>query len=142
MAFHGFVEANMRTAFLVIGSISISLAALFHMYAFFLESVVWLKPKTWKTFGLASQEHAEIIHPMAFNQGFYNLFLGLGAVVGLAFLGINTTIGLTLIVFTASCMIGAGTVLFFSTKTSQRAALIQAGLPLFGIVLVLIGRAL
>lgn len=132
----------MRVAFLTIGSILISLAAFFHVYIFFLESITWLKPKTWKVFGLPSQEHAEIIRPMAFNQGFYNLFLGLGAGVGLALLSINTTVGFTLMFFTASCMVGAGAVLFFSVKTSQRAALIQAGPPLLGVLLVVIGHSL
>ena len=132
----------MRTSFLTAGSVLISIAAIFHVYVFTLESIKWREPKTWKTFGLPSQEHAEIIGPMAFNQGFYNLFLALGSSIGLITLGINSTVAFTLMIFASSCMIGAGLVLFFSVKTSRRAAIIQAGPPLLGVLFVLIGLSL
>jgi putative membrane protein len=128
----------MNVALLTIGSILIFLAAAFHLYVFFLESVTWRTPKTWKTFGLPNQEHADIIRPMAFNQGFYNLFLALGAGVGLALLGVASTVAVTLMVFSALCMVGAGVVLFFSIPASRRAALIQAGPPFFGVLFVLL----
>ena len=79
---------------------------------------------------------------MAFNQGFYNLFLALGAGVGLALLSVNSTIAFTLILFSALCMVGAGVVLFFSIRTSRRAAMIQAGPPLLGVLFVLLGCSL
>jgi putative membrane protein len=129
----------MKTAFLIIGSILIFLAAAFHVYVFTLESIKWRTPKTWKTFGLPNQEHANIIAPMAFNQGFYNLFLALGALVGLALLGINSTVAHTLMLFSALSMVGAGVVLFFSVRTSRRAAIIQAGPALVGVVLMILG---
>lgn len=127
---------------MIIGLILIFLAAVFHAYVFTLESLTWRSPKTWKTFGLPSQEHADIIGPMAFNQGFYNLFLALGAGVGLALLGINSIIAYTLIFFSSLCMVGAGVVLFFSVKTSRRAAIIQSGPPLLGVCFVVLGLAL
>ena len=34
-------------------------------------------------FGIRSAEDAAIVRPMAFNQGFYNLFLAIGIVAGL-----------------------------------------------------------
>lgn len=129
----------MKSAFLIIGSILIGIAAVFHIYVFTLESITWRTPKTWKTFGLPGQEHAEIIRPMAFNQGFYNLFLALGAGVGLALLGINSTIAHTLMLFSALSMAGAGAVLFFSVKKSRRAAIIQAGPPLLGVLFIVLG---
>lgn len=132
----------MRAALLILGSIFISLAALFHVYVFTLESITWSTPKTWKTFGLPNQEHAEIIGPMAFNQGFYNLFLAIGAVVGLALLRINSTIAHTLMLFSALSMVGAGVVLFLSVKKSRRAAIIQAGPPLLGVLFMILGLAL
>lgn len=131
----------MKAAFLIIGSILIGLAAVFHIYVFTLESITWRTPKTWKTFGLPSQEHAEIIRPMAFNQGFYNLFLALGAGVGLALLGIDSNIAHTLMLFSALSMVGAGAVLFFSVKRSRRAAIIQAGPPLLGVLFIVLGLA-
>ena len=58
------------------------LAALIHVFFFYLESIVWSKPSTWKTFGLKTQEEAEITKGLALNQGFYNLFLAIGVIVG------------------------------------------------------------
>lgn len=135
------ILSNMSNVLLAIGLILIALAGLFHVYVFYLESLTWLTPKTWKTFGLPSQEHAEIIRPMAFNQGFYNLFLAFGVVGGMALLGINSTIAYTLLVFSALSMVGAGLVLYFSVKTSRRAAFIQAGPPLMGLLFLLLGFA-
>lgn len=132
----------MRFTFLTAGSIMIAIAAIFHVYFFTLESLTWRSPKTWRAFGLPNQDHAEIIRPMAFNQGFYNLFLALGAGVGLVMLGVNSTIALTLMLFAASCMIGAGAVLFFSVKSSRKAAIIQSGPPLLGVLFLLIGMSL
>ena len=132
----------MGTFFLVAGSILITIAAIVHVYFFTLESLTWRNPKTWKAFGLPSQEHAEIIRPMAFNQGFYNLFLALGSLIGLALLGINSTVGYTLMIFASACMTGAGAVLFFSVKKSRKAAIIQAAPPLIGVLFVLIGMSL
>jgi len=133
----------MNFALLALGSIIIFLAAAFHVYVFVLESLAWRAPKTWKTFGLPSQEHADIIRPMAFNQGFYNLFLAVGALAGIGLLGTSVTIAVTLMMFTALCMVGAGVVLFFSVPASRSAALVQGVPPLFGVlflVLALVSR--
>ena len=58
-------------------------AALIHVLFFYYESVTFSRPETWRRFGLQTQEQADIVRPMAYNQGFYNLFLALGIVVGL-----------------------------------------------------------
>ena len=132
----------MRHTYLIVGSGFILIAAIFHAYVFTLESLIWRRPKTWKTFGIASQDQADIIAPIAFNQGFYNLFLAKGAVIGLVLIGVNSTIGFTLMLFTALSMVGAGVVLFFSVKTSRRAAIMQAGPPLLGVLFVVLGLLL
>lgn len=132
----------MSTAFSIFGTLLIFLAILFHIYVFMLESFTWRDPKTWKVFGISSQEHADIIAPMALNQGFYNLFLAIGAGVGLVMLGVNSVISLTLLTFASLSMASAGMVLFFSVKTSRRAAIIQAGPPMLGILFFLIGRVI
>ena len=67
----------------VIASIVVALAALLHGYIFLMESVWWTRPATWKRFGVADQAAADTTRPMAYNQGFYNLFLGIGAALGL-----------------------------------------------------------
>jgi putative membrane protein len=136
------ILSSMSPAFTIFGTMLVALAALFHVYVFTLESLTWSTPKTWKTFGVASQEHADVIAPIAFNQGFYNHFLAVGALLGIALLGINSTIGFTLMLFSAFAMVGAGVVLFFSVKTSRRAAIMQAGPPLLGVLFILAGRLL
>jgi len=129
----------MRNFCLLFGSVLICAAGMLHIYFFKLESIDWLKPKTWKSFGLASQENAEIIRPMAFNQGFYNLFLALGALMGVILLSVNTTVGFTLMFFSAGSMVLAGLVLLMSVRNSRRAAMLQSLPPLLGILLFLVG---
>ena len=108
------------------------IAALLHVLFFKLESLDWRKPKTWKTFGLASQEDADTTASLAFNQGFYNLFLAIGTFVGIgliAFCDNHDTMGWTLIVFACGSMLAAAVVLISSGgKSYARAAAIQ-GVP-------------
>ncbi len=132
----------MRSALLAIGIFFLISAGIFHIYIFTLESISWLKPKTWKTFGLPSQEVALVIAPMAFNQGFYNLFLAIGITGGSLVAISYETIGFTLMLFAASSMVGAGLVLFISVQRSRKAALLQAIPPLIGILFISIGLAI
>src|SRR5690606_41805908 len=68
----------MNTAVLVIGSLFAGIAALIHVYIWLLESVLWTSESTRRTFGVKSAADAETLRPMAYNHGFYNLFLALG----------------------------------------------------------------
>ncbi|MCU1415568.1 MAG: hypothetical protein JWN80_2908 [Microbacteriaceae bacterium] len=128
----------MTTTFVIIGSVFVFLAALFHLYVFFLESISWTRPRTWKIFGIASQADADTIKPMAFNQGFYNLFLALGAGIGLVLIPINFWAGFGMIALAAGSMFLAGLVLIFSVKGSARSALLQAVPPLIGLVFIVL----
>lgn len=128
----------MTTAFVIIGSVFVFIAAVFHLYVFFLESVTWTKPRTWKIFGIASQADADTIRPMAFNQGFYNLFLALGAGIGLVLIPINFYAGVGMISLATGSMFLAGVVLFFSVKGSRRSALLQGLPPLIGLIFVIL----
>jgi putative membrane protein len=132
----------MTTVLLALGTIFVILAAAFHLYVFFLESIAWSNPRTWRVFGLPTQEHADITKPLAFNQGFYNLFLALCCFVGLAILGLDFSAGMALIFAGSGSMLLAGVVLFFSSKGSRRSAFIQAGPPLIGIVFLVLGLTL
>lgn len=49
-------------------------AALLHVDIWVLESFRWTEPTTRRTFGV-SEADARVLESMAFNQGFYNLFL-------------------------------------------------------------------
>ena len=120
------------------------LAALLHVYIFVMESVQWSQPRVWKRFGVPDQAAADTIKPMAYNQGFYNLFLAIGAIIGvvLFLVGDPGTVaavaGRTLALFTLGSMVAAALVLLTTGRSYLRAALIQGTLPLIGFVLFLL----
>lgn len=66
-------------------AVTAALAAALHVFIFYLESFAWTT-KARGVFGTSEQE-AENTKEMAFNQGFYNLFLALIAFAGIALLG-------------------------------------------------------
>ncbi len=120
----------------VIGTVFVALAALLHGYIFLMESVWWTRPSTWKRFGVADQAQAEATRALAYNQGFYNLFLGIGAAVGLVLFWADVVpAGKTLVLFTTGCMVLAAAVLTTTGRGFLRAALVQGTLPLIGFVL-------
>ncbi len=124
---------------IIAGSVFVFLAAAIHLFIFFLESIAWSRPSTWKRFGLKSQAEADIVKPMAFNQGFYNVFLAVGAGLGLVLLGTGLTqAGLALAIFSCASMVAAALVLIASSPKLWRSALIQGAAPLVGIALLLI----
>jgi putative membrane protein len=134
----------MNPVLLIVGSIFVGLAALVHVYIFYLESIAWSKPRTWKNFGLTSQADADTVKPMAYNQGYYNAFLAVGVVLGLVFLatpGLEQA-GFTLAVFAASSMVLAAIVLITSSPKLARAALLQGAAPLIGVVLLVVACSL
>ncbi|MGR0218977.1 DUF1304 domain-containing protein [Agromyces sp. ZXT2-6] len=116
----------------------VALAALLHVWIFVLESIRWMQPATWRVFGVRSHEQAEVLRPMAYNQGFYNLFLAVGAFAGLALLALGLPYaGRALVLFTTAAMTAAAVVLTTSGPGYLRPALIQGTLPLLGFVLFL-----
>ena len=60
---------------LIVGLVLAAAAAAFHVFIFALESLRWTEPETRKIFGVASEADAVTIKQLAFNQGFYNLFM-------------------------------------------------------------------
>jgi putative membrane protein len=124
---------------LVIAIVFASLAALLHVYIFVMESVLWTRPSTWKRFGIGSQDDAATIRPMALNQGFYNLFLAIGVVVGLLLLTFRPGAGLPIALFSCASMLAASLVLVISNPKLARAALVQGLFPLIAVVLLIIG---
>ena len=74
-----------------------------------------------------------------FNQGFYNLFLGCGALVGVAISGeLVFSAHDGLLVFCALFMIGAAVVLVASNRRLWTGALVQGGLPLVALLLAVV----
>ena len=126
----------MTTAALVLAA----LAALLHVYIWVLESLTWTSPRTRATFG-TSQQEAEATKELAFNQGFYNLFLAVVTGIGVAaHLADEETVGTTLVLTGTGSMLAAALVLLLSSPDKARAAITQGTLPLLAVALLLLGR--
>jgi len=130
----------MSSVFLIIGAVFVGIAGLVHVAIFVFESVLWNRPSTWKRFGIKSQADAEVLRPMAYNQGFYNLFLALGAGAGLVMLASSnvTQAGAALSIFVLLSMLLAAAVLVFSNPKLVRAAAFQGAAPLIGLIFLII----
>jgi putative membrane protein len=131
----------MSTVFLIIGAIFVGIAGLIHVAIFLFESVLWNRPSTWKRFGVKTQDEANILRPMAYNQGFYNVFLALGAGAGLVMLASSSVrqAGAALSIFVLLSMLLAAVVLITSNSKLARAAAFQGAAPLIGLIFLLVG---
>jgi len=116
-----------------------ALAALLHVYIFVMESLTWTSPRTRATFGTTEAE-AETTKLLAFNQGFYNLFLAVVTVVGIVAVALgHIGIGASLVFAGVGSMAAAASVLVASDRNKARAAATQGTLPAIAIVLLLLG---
>ena len=123
------------------GIIVAGLAALLHVYIWVMESLTWTSARTRATFGI-SEEEALATKELAFNQGFYNLFLAIVTFVGIAAYGFeHVGVGSALIFAGTGSMFAAALVLLVSSPDKARAAITQGTLPLIGIVLLGVGLA-
>ena len=123
---------------LTVALVLASLAAAIHVYIFWLESFAWTSPRGRATFGTTA-EQAETTRELAFNQGFYNLFLAVVTAAGIvaAALG-HHGVGAALLIAGCGSMVAAGVVLLASSPSKARAALVQLTAP----ALALIGLAI
>ena len=111
------------------------LAALLHVYIWTMESLTWKRPQTWKRFGLESQAEADITSPMAYNQGFYNLFLAAGVIVGAVLIVTDKeAAGWSLVAFGCTTMILAAVVLVSTGWKYLQSAITQGVLPFFALL--------
>ena len=131
---------------LVISGVCAVLAGLVHVYIFFLESVAWTSPRVRRVFGIASESEAQATRslaatePLAFNQGFYNLFLAIGAILGVVLvIAGNGATGWTLVVFSTASMLGAAVVLAGTGRRYLNSAFVQGSLPLIALLFAFIG---
>ncbi|MCC6495439.1 MAG: DUF1304 domain-containing protein [Propionibacteriaceae bacterium] len=123
----------------IAGLVLAGLAGLIHVYIFFLESLAWTDARTRATFGTTPEE-AAVTRPLAFNQGFYNLFLAILVLLGIGFFTAGSTvIGATLVFAGAGSMAAAGLVLLLSSPGKAAAALKQLVAPLLAVILLAIG---
>jgi putative membrane protein len=113
------------------------LAALLHVYIWVLESFRWTEPSTRQTFG-TSEADAEVTRPLAYNQGFYNLFLAIITLVGLALMKSDHGVGSALALAGTGSMLAAALVLVTHDRTMLRAALTQGTLPALAVLFLLL----
>jgi len=127
--------AAMPTVSLVLAG----LAALLHVGFFVMETVLYRRPAVHRRFGVRTEAEVEATAFGMYNQGFYNLFLGLGTLVGV----IGTFAdwepqGPTLVVFGCLFMIGAAVVLVAGRPAMARAAAMQGVLPALALLTALV----
>ena len=117
------------------------LAALLHVYIFVLESLRWEAPATRRTFGL-SEELATATKPLAYNQGFYNLFLAIVTGFGIAFSSSRPDAGVALLVAGTASMFAAALVLVSNDTTKLRAGVVQGLFPALALIALVLWQTL
>lgn len=121
------------------GLVFAALAALLHVYIFTMESLTWTSDRTRATFGTTPEE-AETTRLLAFNQGFYNLFVAIVTGVGITALALgHRWVGAALVVAGVGSMAAAALVLVSSARDKARAAVTQGLFPVISIVLLIFG---
>ncbi|WP_327148750.1 DUF1304 domain-containing protein [Nocardia sp. NBC_01329] len=110
-----------------------AVSVLLHVYIWYLESFAWTGAAR-GVFGTSAEE-AVATRELAYNQGFYNLFLAIIAGVGIivAVAG-DREIGVTLIFAGTAAMLGAATVLLVSSPDKRASAVKQGAAPLVTVV--------
>ncbi|MFC0673471.1 DUF1304 domain-containing protein [Brachybacterium hainanense] len=124
------------------GLVLTAVGALIHVLIFVMESLTWTSAKTRRVFGIGEAE-AAATREMAFNQGFYNLFLAIGVAVGTVLLAVGqTAAGAALVLMGAGSMVAASLVLLLSSPDKRSAALKQGVIPAAGIIVLALGLTL
>jgi putative membrane protein len=113
-------------------------AALFHVAAFVMESLLFDRPAVQRIL-LGRAEPAPGVRLWAFNQGFYNLFLAAGPIAGLIAAGMgHESVGRALVVYSCAFMAGCGVVLFISNPKLWRGMVGQSTPPLIALIAALV----
>ena len=113
-------------------------AAALHVFIFYIESFAWTT-RALSVFGM-DRLSAEATRELAFNQGFYNLFLAVQTFCGVIALstGFTATGGALTLAGTGS-MLAAAAVLYLAAPEYRTAAVKQGTFPLAAVVLVSLG---
>lgn len=122
----------------ILAAVFAILAALLHVLFFAYESVLFERPDVHARFQTRTED-VPAVKPWAYNQGFYNLFLAIGALVGavLALAG-QETVGLALILFACGSMVSAALVLVVTNRSMARAAATQGAFPLLAVIFAVV----
>ena len=87
-------------------------------------------------FGTTAEE-AQTTKQLAFNQGFYNLFLAVVAAVGIIMVASGQrSVGVALVLASVGSMLAAAVVLLASSPDKARAAITQGVFPLVAVALL------
>lgn len=116
----------------IAASIFALLAALLHIYIFYLEAFAWDKPSARKVFGPLSKEELDATRFMAYNQGVYNLMLAIVTIAGLL---LSST---ALILAGVLSMIGAAAALAFKSSAHRGAAAKQSFLAILATIFIIL----
>jgi putative membrane protein len=126
---------------ITVALICAGLAASLHVYIFVMESVTWTTPRTRAVFGTTADE-AQTTKMLAFNQGFYNLFLAVITGAGIAAIALgHRAVGAALVFAGVGSMLAAAFVLIASSRDMTRSAVIQGVFPLITVALLALGTA-
>jgi len=126
---------------LLAGLVLAAVAGAVHVFIFYLESVAWTTPRARAVFGTTEQQ-AVVTKELAYNQGFYNLFLAIMVFLGIALVAAGQrAVGCTLVLAGAGSMAAAATVLFLSAPDKRGAAIRQGAIPLLGVIALTAGLA-
>ncbi|MGW0004789.1 DUF1304 domain-containing protein [Nocardia grenadensis] len=111
-----------------------AVSALLHVYIWYLESFAWTGAAR-GVFGISAEE-AAATRELAFNQGFYNLFLAIIAAVGIVVAATGDRgVGVALIFAGIGAMLGAALVLLLSSPDKRASAVKQGAAPLVTVAL-------
>jgi putative membrane protein len=122
-----------------VGWVLALLAGLLHVWIFVLEALRFDDPGTRKAFRI-EEATAEAVRPWAWNQGFYNLFLAVGAIAGAAWgLGGDDATAVPLVVLACGSMLAAALVLVLTDRRMARAAAMQGTIPALALLALLVG---
>lgn len=125
----------------LVAQLAAILAAAIHVWFFVVESLLFGRPGIAERFGLRTEEQIAAVRPMAFNQGFYNLFLAIGIAAGVAQIAAGADVaGRAVVMFCCLCMVWAGIILLVTSRRFLQAALIQLLPPLVAIVATFVIR--
>lgn len=130
---------RIRSLVMSVSLVFAAIAGVIHVAFFALESFLFTKPPGRKIFG-TTEADAETMKFLAFNQGFYNLFLAIGCFVGIALIagGTRAEAGRALVMFTCASMIGAAAILATGGKKLVRGVIMQGAPPLVALVTMLV----
>ena len=119
---------------LIAAAVLAVLGGLVHVWIFVMESVLFDRPSIHARFAVRTPD-VPVVRPWAYNQGFYNLFLGIGALVGAVVAASGShAVGLALVLASCGSMLAAAVVLVASQRTMARAAATQGTLPLLAVL--------